>query len=157
MPLKGIREVLLGCLLFFCQDPPLFFWINLKIPPNASNFKNYLHQDMWPQFCDSRGSICFNLFQWCMKWESVNKLLDDACNSFLCTHFVAWFILSRYLIQYNTFERERRRARRFNSRCCCSAQAAMAISPRWSKAFRFFISHSIHAWDAWQTSDNHMP
>lgn len=54
----------------------------------------------------------------------------------------------------NTFERESWRTRRFSSRCCCSAQAAIAISPRWSKAFRFFISHSIHAWDAWRKQEH---
>lgn len=66
------------------------------------------------------------------------------------TTIQAYIILRWQHFQHNTFERESWRTRRFNSRCCCSAQAAIAISPRWSKAFRFFISHSIHAWDAWR-------
>jgi hypothetical protein len=48
-------------------------------------------------------------------------------------------------MSYYTFDLERRRARSVNSRCCCSAQAATAMSPRLSKAFHFFITHSIHA------------
>lgn len=51
-------------------------------------------------------------------------------------------------IQMVTLERVRWRARRVISSCCCSAHALIAMSPRWSKAFLFFINHSIHACDA---------